>query len=132
MTGEKGGFYSAEDADSLPAQDARAKRRVPSTSGRRTRLRSRSRRTAWRSSPRTYGVEQDGNVSPDSDPHNELEGKNVFIRRLSLPEAAAHFQRSLPEMETRLKEGHRTCCWPGATCARVRISTTRFSPPGTG
>jgi uncharacterized protein YyaL (SSP411 family) len=40
----------------------------------------------------------------DSDPHGELEGANVLIQRLTLTEAAAHFQRPLENMEQRLND----------------------------
>jgi uncharacterized protein YyaL (SSP411 family) len=104
LTSPDGGFYSAEDADSLPRKDATKK-----TEGafytwsydEIAEVLAPDRREEFCA---FYGIKPDGNVSPDSDPHNELQGLNVLIQRMSLTEAAAHFQRSLQDMEERLNE----------------------------
>ena len=104
MTSPQGGFYSAEDADSLPAKEAARKTEGAFYVWTHDELALALPPDRLAEFCQTYGVETDGNVSPDSDPHNELEGKNVFIQRLTLTEAAVHFQRPLPDMDQRLRE----------------------------
>jgi uncharacterized protein YyaL (SSP411 family) len=75
----EGGFYSAEDADSLP--DAQATEKGEGafyiwTREEIDRLLTPEEAQVFR---RTYGVERDGNVSPGSDPHGELAGRNVLF-----------------------------------------------------
>jgi uncharacterized protein len=75
----EGGFYSAEDADSLPDAQATEKREGAFyvwTREEIDRLLTPEEAEAFR---RTYGVERDGNVSPGSDPHGELAGRNVLF-----------------------------------------------------
>jgi hypothetical protein len=75
----EGGFYSAEDADSLP--DAQATEKGEGafyiwTREEIDRLLTPEEAQVFR---RTYGVERDGNVSPGSDPHGDLAGRNVLF-----------------------------------------------------
>jgi uncharacterized protein YyaL (SSP411 family) len=77
----EGGFYSAEDADSLPEAQAAEKKEgafyvwtqeeIDSLLGTEESLVFR----------RMYGVERDGNVNPGSDPHGELAGRNVLFQQ---------------------------------------------------
>jgi uncharacterized protein YyaL (SSP411 family) len=103
LTSPNGGFFSAEDADSLAKKESARKTEGAFyvwTSDEIHEVLG-DRFEAFRA---TYGVKAEGNVSPDSDPHGELEGRNVLIQRMSLTEAAAHFQRPMGEMEQRLNE----------------------------
>jgi hypothetical protein len=75
----EGGFYSAEDADSLPDAQAAEKKEGAFyvwTQEEIDRLLSPEEALAFR---RMYGVERDGNVNPGSDPHGELAGRNVLF-----------------------------------------------------
>jgi uncharacterized protein YyaL (SSP411 family) len=84
----EGGFYSAEDADSLPDAQATEKREGAFyvwTREEIDRLLTPEEAQAFR---RTYGVERDGNVSPGSDPHGDLAGRNVLFLQ-SDPETVA-------------------------------------------
>ncbi len=102
LTSPEGGFYSAEDADSLPKLDSLRRSEGAFyiwTDAEIREVLPPDRATEFCG---IYGVEADGNVLPDSDPHGELAGENVLIQRLTPTEAAARFQRSLNEMEDRL------------------------------
>jgi uncharacterized protein YyaL (SSP411 family) len=104
LTSPEGGFYSAEDADSH-ATIASARKTEGAfyiwMHGEITDVLAPDRIDEFCS---TYGVEPNGNVAPDSDPHDELTGQNVLIQRLTIPGAAAKFQRSLESMDYRLNE----------------------------
>ena len=98
MTAPGGGFYSAEDADSLvadgkPEQAEGAfyvwtKAEIDAALGAKADLFNFH-----------YGVEADGNAPAGADPHGEFTGKNILIERHSLGETAERFGRS--EEETR-------------------------------
>jgi uncharacterized protein YyaL (SSP411 family) len=104
LTSPEGGFFSAEDADSLPKKDA------PKKSEGAFYIWSHDEISEVLGEDRldefcaTFGAEPNGNVSPDSDPHGELDGMNVLIQRLTLTEAAVHFQRPIENMEHRLND----------------------------
>ncbi len=67
-----------------------------------------------------YDVRQEGNAPDGSDPQGEFTGKNILFQ------SAAHRRgRGATGIGA-----HRSCS-PCAPAARVRISTTRSSPPGT-
>jgi len=104
LTSPEGGFFSAEDADSLPKKDAQKKSEGAFYIWSHDEIREVLGNDRLEEFCATYGVEPDGNVAPDSDPHDELTGMNVLIQRLTLTEAAAHFQRGLENMEHRLHD----------------------------
>jgi len=104
LTGPEGGFFSAEDADSLPKKDSARKTEGAFYVWTHDEIREVLGEDRLEEFRATYGIEAEGNVSADSDPHGELEGMNVLIQRLTLPEAAAHFQRPLENMEHRLND----------------------------
>ena len=133
LTSPEGGFFSAEDADSLPKNDApRERPRALSTSGRTSEirevlgedrrrgiLRRLRRRTGgqclrrFRSARRTRGHER-----PHPAAHADRGGG---------PFSAARWKTWSTGSTTTAPR-----CWPGAACVRVRISTTKSSPRGTG
>jgi uncharacterized protein YyaL (SSP411 family) len=104
LTSPEGGFFSAEDADSLPNKDSTKKMEGAFYTWTHAEISEVLGEDRVDEFCVTYGAEANGNVSPDSDPHNELEGLNVLIQRLTLPEAAAHFQRPIENMEIRLND----------------------------
>jgi uncharacterized protein YyaL (SSP411 family) len=104
LTSPEGGFLSAEDADSLPKKEATRKIEGAFYTWTHDEIREALGDDRLEEFRATYGVETDGNVSPDSDPHDELTGMNVLIQRLTLTEAAAHFQRPVENMEHRLND----------------------------
>jgi len=103
MTHPEGGFYSAEDADSLPpdaAADAHKSEGafylwtadeidavLGSTAGEVFRYR--------------YGVEEGGNAPED--PHGEFTEKNILYEAYSLPETAKKFGRTEGEIKRLLR-----------------------------
>jgi uncharacterized protein YyaL (SSP411 family) len=104
MTSPQGGFFSAEDADSLAQKDSARKTEGAFYVWTEEEIRAVLAEDRTGEFIATYGVEPEGNVSEGSDPHGELRGANVLIQRLTLTEAAARFQRTPEEMEHRLAE----------------------------
>jgi uncharacterized protein YyaL (SSP411 family) len=81
LTSPEGGFYSAEDADSLPTADADHKQEGAFyvwTADEINECLTPDEATVFR---RVFGVEQGGNVSAGSDPHGELASQNVLFRQ---------------------------------------------------
>lgn len=107
---QSGGFYSAEDADSLPTAGAKEKqegafcvweeeevrRLLPET------LAGHPNKTLADLFCHYFGVKPDGNVDPMQDPHDELKRKNVLIVRQSMAAVADHFGMELVAVEEAL------------------------------
>jgi uncharacterized protein len=100
LTAPEGGFYSAEDADSVidPAHPKEkgegafyiwSQREIEEVLGKPAAL------VLYR-----FGVEPDGNVR--NDPHNEFTGKNILYIRRSIAEAAQQFQMQEEAVEKEL------------------------------
>jgi uncharacterized protein len=104
LTSAGGGFYSAEDADSLPKADAARKQEGAFYVWTQAEVREVLGENRTEEFCGVYGVEPEGNVPAGADPHGELDGANVLIRRLDLDEAAMRFGRPLPDMEQRLND----------------------------
>ncbi|XP_043943287.1 spermatogenesis-associated protein 20 isoform X2 [Protopterus annectens] len=112
LSNEEGGFYSAEDADSLPTAKAEEKKEgafcvwtsqeilqllpdpVPgATNG----------ATMGDIFIHYYGVKEKGNVNPAQDPHGELTGQNVLIVHYSLELTAAKYGLETDEVKKLLE-----------------------------
>jgi uncharacterized protein YyaL (SSP411 family) len=104
LTSPEGGFYSAEDADSLSRRDSPRKTEGAFYVWTHDEVKEVLGEDRVAEFAATYGIEPGGNVSAGADPHGELEGANVLIQRLSLTEAAARFQRPRENMEHRLRD----------------------------
>jgi uncharacterized protein YyaL (SSP411 family) len=104
LTSPEGGFFSAEDADSLPQRDAARKTEGAFYIWTHAEIREVLGPDRVEEFCATFGVEPNGNVSPGSDPQGELEGANVLTQRLTITEAAAQFQRPVSNMEHRLSD----------------------------
>ena len=98
MTDADGGFYSAEDADSIPPEDA-------GEAGARTRWKARSICGAPTSSTRCsattraivklrFGIEPDGNAPHD--PQQEFTGKNLLYVARSIDDIAQRDRDAAP------------------------------------
>ncbi len=107
MTSPEGGFFSAEDADSLPTPDARRKSEGAFYVWTKSEVDS----LLGADAPlfcAVYGIEQDGNAPAGSDPHGELTGTNTLIRRLSDKQAAMKFDTTPQLVATRLEAARKT------------------------
>ena len=82
-----GGFYSAEDADSLPRADAARKIEGAFYVWMETEIAEALGAERAAEFGRIFGVHPEGNVEIDSDPHGELAGKNVLYDRSNGEEA---------------------------------------------
>ncbi len=99
MRGPEGGFYSAEDADSL-LEHGKPEHGEGAfyvwTAGQIGQLLGRERAAIFNFH---YGVQPLGNVPPEQDHQGEFKGKNILIARHVLAETARKFGR--PEREVR-------------------------------
>ncbi len=102
MRDSGGAFHAAEDADSLPAPDARHLREGAFWTWEAWEV-------AERLAPReaevfgaAYGVVAAGNARPASDPHGELAGQNTLFRALNDTELAARFSCPVAEIRASL------------------------------
>jgi uncharacterized protein YyaL (SSP411 family) len=105
MTSPDGGFYSAEDADSVVAGSADpghkaegafyvwTKREINDALGHAAEIFS-----------FYYGVEENGNAPSGTDPHEEFSGKNILIERHSIAETANRFDKSEDQIEKLLAD----------------------------
>ncbi|XP_061764849.1 spermatogenesis-associated protein 20 isoform X3 [Nerophis ophidion] len=100
LSDQSGGFYSAEDADSIPSSGGSEKREgafcVWTASDIRQLLSdvvegATGSATVGDIVMHHYGVKELGNVALDQDPHGELQGQNVLIVRYSTELTAARF-----------------------------------------
>jgi uncharacterized protein YyaL (SSP411 family) len=101
-----GGFYSAEDADSVidPAHPHEkgegafyiwTQREIEEAAGQPA-----ARWLSYR-----FGVEENGNVRHD--PQNEFAGRNILFAAHSIEETAAHFDRGVEEVRAAILQGER-------------------------
>jgi len=104
LTSPEGGFYSAEDADSLAKKDSPRKTEGAFYVWPHAEILEVLGEDRIEEFAATYDVRPEGNVAEHSDPHGELQGLNVLIQRLTIPEAAARFERKLEHQEHRLAD----------------------------
>ncbi len=101
MTSKEGGFYSAEDADSLLTQGKPehaegafyvwTKQEIDAALGKEAEFFNFH-----------YGVEAEGNAPEGSDPQKEFTGKNILIERHAIAETAQHFKKNEDEVRESL------------------------------
>ena len=120
MTDASGGFYSAEDADSVvdPAH--------PKEKGEgafyiwtRAEIDDVLGQPAAEWVSYVYGVEEDGNVMED--PHNEFTGKNILYQRRSVADAARQFSVTEDEVRRVLEDSGRKLLETRATRIRPHL-----------
>lgn len=110
---ESGGFYSAEDADSYPHAGASEKKEGAFCIWEYEELKSLLDEKKINDIPYFdvfadyFGVEEDGNISPESDPHEELTNKNVLIIYGTKEDTAKKFGITLDEFESVISESIR-------------------------
>ncbi|MBV9126810.1 MAG: thioredoxin domain-containing protein, partial [Verrucomicrobia bacterium] len=99
LTAPDGGFYCAEDADSLLAHGRPEHAEGAFYVWTKAEIEAALTPEEARFFCFQFGVEDDGNAPSGSDPHGEFTGKNVLIQRHTTAETAAHF--SQPEHRVR-------------------------------
>jgi uncharacterized protein YyaL (SSP411 family) len=106
MAAPEGGFYSAEDADSLPTASAAEKKEGAFyvwTEAEINKVLTEEESVVFR---RTYGVEKSGNVRPGSDPHGELVDQNVLFLQNDAELVAKLTGKTPDEVERLLLSAH--------------------------
>ncbi|XP_049868902.1 spermatogenesis-associated protein 20 isoform X2 [Pectinophora gossypiella] len=107
---ESGGYYSAEDADSYPTFGAPHKKEGAFCVWEYNEIKSLIGDKKIKSTPyldifcEYFHVEEDGNISPESDPHEELTNKNVLIIYDSKEDVAKKFDLTLEEFDKVISE----------------------------
>ncbi len=105
LTHAEGGFFSAEDADSLPSADAVEKKEGAFyvwTAAEIDSLLGAKPGSIFRYA---YGARKDGNARPESDPHGELKGTNTLFRAFTSKSTAEFFKMPVDEVEQILVNG---------------------------
>ncbi|MCB1225365.1 MAG: thioredoxin domain-containing protein [Verrucomicrobiales bacterium] len=98
LTHPEGGFFSAEDADSLPAEGAEHKTEGAFyiwTAAEIDELLGKEDGSLFRYA---YGARRQGNARPESDPHGELKGTNTLFRAYSAKKTGEYFQKDPDEV----------------------------------
>ena len=104
----EGGFYSAEDADSLLEDGKPEHGEGAFYVWSQTEIESLLPAEDAKIFNRFYGVEPEGNSPAGSDPQGEFTGKNTLIQRLSVSEAAKEFGKSEAEVTASLAASRQT------------------------
>jgi len=102
MTDAQGGFYSAEDADSLFEQGKQEHGEGAFYVWTKAEIDAALGGADAEIFDRYYGVEAGGNAPEGSDPQNEFTGKNTLIQRTSLAATAKFFKKSEADVEASL------------------------------
>jgi uncharacterized protein YyaL (SSP411 family) len=120
MTSPEGGFYSAEDADSLTTIGGHEKAEGAFYVWTRQEIDQALGEYAELFNYH-YGVEEAGNAPPGSDPQGEFQGKNILYERQSFAETAKHFGKSELDVDESMR-------LPPRHPARVARQTTAPAP----
>jgi uncharacterized protein YyaL (SSP411 family) len=102
MTDPAGGFYSAEDADSLLEHGKPEHAEGAFYVWTKDEIVRELGEEAAAIFNRCYGVEADGNAPAGSDPQGEFTGKNILIQRMATADAAKFFQKTEDELAASL------------------------------
>ena len=108
LTHPEGGFYSAEDADSLAAEGDDHKKEGAFyiwTAAEIDALLGKEEGSVFRYA---FGARRDGNARPESDPHSELKGTNTLFRAFSAKKTAEYFQKTPEEVMALFERARRT------------------------
>ncbi|CAH1795622.1 unnamed protein product [Owenia fusiformis] len=115
LSHKSGGFYSAEDADSLPTHNSVKKTEGAFCVWTEKEARSlltdvvdeRNNITMADVVCSHYNIKPDGNVDPAKDAHGDLAGQNVLIVRGSVNHTAMQFDLTIPETNVILHKGRK-------------------------
>ncbi|KAG1681219.1 SWI/SNF complex subunit SMARCC2 [Nymphon striatum] len=113
LSDESGGFYSAEDADSLPTKESSSKKEgafcvwtKKEIDGHLSDPVSADHADLKLSNvfSEYFDIKENGNVDPYKDPHDELKLKNVLIARKSMEDTAAALKIDLSVFKSSLEK----------------------------
>jgi uncharacterized protein YyaL (SSP411 family) len=107
LASPEGGFFSAEDADSLLEQGKPEHAEGAFYVWTKEEIDRVLGEEAAQIFNRAYGVEADGNSPTGSDPHGELAGKNTLIERMSAADAAKFFKKTEADISAILSNAKR-------------------------
>jgi uncharacterized protein YyaL (SSP411 family) len=102
LTSPLGGFYSAEDADSLIAEGNPAHAEGAFYVWTKAQIEAELEPGEAEVFIHAYGITADGNAPDGSDPQGEFTGKNILLRRHSSVDTASEMELSAEEVEGRL------------------------------
>ncbi len=108
MTDPAGGFYSAEDADSLLEHGKAEHAEGAFYVWTKDEIVHALGEDAASIFNRVYGVDADGNAPDGSDPQGEFKGKNILLQRLAEANAAKFFRKTEDEMSASLAASRKT------------------------
>ena len=95
-----GGFFSAEDADSLATADAAHKTEGAFYVWKATEIDEILGKEHGNIFRYAYGARRDGNARAESDPHGELKGLNTLYRAVSFKKTGEYFEKTADEVKT--------------------------------
>ncbi len=98
-----GAFHAAEDADSLPSEDAGEKKEGAYWTWEAEEIYRRLDARAAALFCAAFGVTAEGNARPESDPHGELEGRNTLFRAMRDEALAESFDLPVEEVRESLR-----------------------------
>ncbi|PJF16473.1 hypothetical protein PSACC_03668 [Paramicrosporidium saccamoebae] len=104
----EGGFYCAEDADSLPVEEAKLKLEGAFAVWTFQEIQDSLPDDVAKVFNSHYGVEEKGNVPTGLDHHGELRNQNVLIEQRSVKETAELFRLSFQECHRMLAQAKET------------------------
>ena len=107
MTAKEGGFFSAEDADSIVEHGKPEHREGAFYVWTKNEIDRVLGEAAAREFNRVYGVEAEGNAPAGSDPQGEFKGQNTLIERLSMADAARLFMKSESEVAASIADSRK-------------------------
>jgi uncharacterized protein YyaL (SSP411 family) len=107
LTAPEGGFFSAEDADSIIEHGKPEHAEGAFYVWTKDEIDQALGEEAAAVFRRVYGVEEDGNSPAGSDPHGELKGKNTLIVRMKSADATKFFKKTEAEIEQSLADSRR-------------------------
>ncbi len=102
MTDTQGGFYSAEDADSLLEHGKPEHAEGAFYVWTKDEIIKALGDDAAAIFNRVYGVDADGNAPAGSDPQGEFAGKNILLQKMTVADAAKFFHKSEEEIAASL------------------------------
>ena len=100
-----GGFFSAEDADSLATADAAHKTEGAFYVWKAAEIDELLGKENGSIFRYAYGARRDGNARPESDPQGELKGLNTLYRAVSFKKTAEFFKKSPEEIQAIIDKG---------------------------